>query len=45
MTQSQPLFGIVIPGRPLITDFQLVHSTKAMTLIEQPCFVNELTFF
>lgn len=42
---SQPLFGVVIPGRPLITDFQLLDSTKAIAVIEQPCFVNEITFF
>ncbi len=41
----QQLFGVVIPGRPLITDFTLVDSTKAVALIEQPSFVNEITFF
>ncbi len=45
MTSTQPLFGVVIPGRPLITEFQLVDSMKAVALIEQPCFVNEITFF
>lgn len=42
---SQPLFGVVIPGRPLITEFQLVDSMKAVAQIEQPRFVNEITFF
>ena len=42
---SQQLFGVVIPGRPLITDFKLVDSTKAVALIEQPGFINEITFF
>lgn len=45
MAGVQQLFGVVIPGRPLITEFQLVDSTKAIAYIEQPCFVNELTFF
>jgi protein Hikeshi len=40
-----PLFGIIIPGRPLISEFQLLDSTKAITIIEQPGMVSELTFF
>eukprot|EP00428_Durinskia_dybowskii_P065411 CAMPEP_0170386398 /NCGR_PEP_ID=MMETSP0117_2-20130122/17013_1 /TAXON_ID=400756 /ORGANISM="Durinskia baltica, Strain CSIRO CS-38" /LENGTH=163 /DNA_ID=CAMNT_0010642217 /DNA_START=87 /DNA_END=575 /DNA_ORIENTATION=+ len=42
---SQQLFGVVIPGRPVITDFQVVDATKAMAVIEQPATVTELTFF
>ncbi len=42
---GQQLFGLIIPGRPLITEFQLVDSTKAVTVLEQPSTVTELTFF
>ena len=42
---SQPLFGLVIPGRPIISDFNVVDSTKAVVLIEQPYTINEITFF
>lgn len=42
---SQPLFGVVIPGRPLITEFQPINATKAVAIIEQPCTVTEITFF
>ncbi len=42
---TSQLFGIVVPGRPVITEFQLVDSTKAMTMLEQPATVPELTFF
>jgi hypothetical protein len=45
MAAVQPLFGIVIPGRPLITEFQAVDSTKAVTVIDNPSFVTEITFF
>lgn len=42
---SPPLFGLVIPGRPLITEFQTIDNTKAVTIIESPGSVPELTFF
>lgn len=42
---STPLFGVVIPGRPAIFDFQLVDATKAVTIVEQPTTVTEITFF
>lgn len=42
---AQPLFGVVIPGRPLITEFQVVDATKAVAIVEQPASVTELTFF
>eukprot|EP00349_Pseudokeronopsis_sp_Brazil_P002159 CAMPEP_0202964564 /NCGR_PEP_ID=MMETSP1396-20130829/8645_1 /ASSEMBLY_ACC=CAM_ASM_000872 /TAXON_ID= /ORGANISM="Pseudokeronopsis sp., Strain Brazil" /LENGTH=183 /DNA_ID=CAMNT_0049686759 /DNA_START=128 /DNA_END=679 /DNA_ORIENTATION=- len=45
MAAVAPLFGIVIPGRPVITDFQVLDSTKAITLVESPQMVSELTFF
>ncbi len=45
MSVVAPLFGVIIPGRPLISEFQLVDSTKAITLVENPYMVAELTFF
>lgn len=42
---TQSLFGVVIPGRPVITEFQVVDATKAMTVVEQPAAVTEITFF
>jgi hypothetical protein len=42
---SQPLFGMVVPGRPLVTDFQLIDSTKAVAVLENPSGVSEITFF
>lgn len=45
MAAVQPLFGIIIPGRPLITEFQLIDNTKAMTVIDYPASIAELTFF
>ena len=39
------LFGVVIPGRPLLTGFQLISETKAITVIEEPLSVYEITFF
>jgi hypothetical protein len=45
MAAVQSLFGIVIPGRPLVTEFQLLDSTKAMTMLDNPAGVTEITFF
>jgi protein Hikeshi len=45
MTTLPPYFGIVIPGRPLITEFHAVDQTKAFTIIEQPATVPDLSFF
>ena len=42
---SSPLFGIVIPGHPIITDFKPISETKAVTLVPAPATVNEITFF
>jgi len=42
---AQPLFGIIIPGRQLITEFQPVDATKAITVVEHPSIINEITFF
>lgn len=45
MAAVAQLFGIIIPGRPLIADFQVLDSTKAVTVVEHPHMVSELTFF
>mmetsp|Transcript_4835 Transcript_4835/g.5310 ORF Transcript_4835/g.5310 Transcript_4835/m.5310 type:complete len:184 (-) Transcript_4835:43-594(-) len=45
MSSVQPLFGLVIPGRPLITEFQPIDPTKAITIVENPAIVTEITFF
>lgn len=45
MATVAPLFGIVIPGRSVITDFQVLDTTKAITVVENPQMVSELTFF
>mmetsp|Transcript_6860 Transcript_6860/g.14891 ORF Transcript_6860/g.14891 Transcript_6860/m.14891 type:complete len:203 (+) Transcript_6860:29-637(+) len=44
-TNMASLFGVVVPGRPLITEFQALDSTKAATLLENPGGVTEITFF
>jgi hypothetical protein len=38
-------FGVVAPGRPILTEFQPISETKAIVVIEQPFLVTELTFF
>lgn len=42
---AEALFGLIIPGRPLITNFQVLDCTKAVSVVEQPCTVSEITFF
>jgi hypothetical protein len=44
MTTPQ-FFGVVIPGRVVVTDFQVVDATKAVTVIESPGSVSDITFF
>ena len=39
------LFGVVVPGRPVMTDFQPVNETKCSAILEDPCSCNELVFF
>jgi len=39
------LFGVVVPGRPLITEFQPIDETKAISILEHPLSVAEITFF
>ena len=43
-TQVAP-FGLVIPGRPLITSFQLIDATKAIIQVDDPSSITEVTFF
>eukprot|EP01035_Chromulina_nebulosa_P021196 gene21196-27458_t len=45
MSSIPPYFGVVIPGRPVITDFQAIDNTKAITMIQQPSTVPEITMF
>ena len=42
---SVPIFGCVLPGQPLITEFTVVSPTKCITNIPNPGFVSDLTFF
>ena len=42
---AAPLFGVVIPGRPAIFEFQPIDQTKAVTVIQEPTTVTEITFF
>eukprot|EP01138_Halocafeteria_seosinensis_P015260 gb/GECG01015575.1/.p1 GENE.gb/GECG01015575.1/~~gb/GECG01015575.1/.p1 ORF type:complete len:117 (+),score=11.37 gb/GECG01015575.1/:1-351(+) len=39
------IFGIVIPGRPLITQFKQAGPNKFLTEIQQPATAGELTLF
>lgn len=39
------MFGVVIPGRPIITEFQTIDPTKAISIIDYPATVAEITFF
>ena len=38
-------FGIVAPGRPIVSDFTLVSQTRAVCILEDPKNVTELAFF
>ena len=42
---AQPLFGVVVPGRPVITEFQPLNETKAVAVLADPCSITEITFF
>jgi Protein of unknown function (DUF775) len=42
---AAPLFGVVIPGRPAIFDFRPIAETKAITVVQQPSTITEITFF
>ena len=44
---SVPLnhFGIVVPGRPVLTEFQQISECKCISFINDPCSVAEITFF
>ena len=45
MATTVSLFGVVIPGRPVITEFQPVSESKAVSIIQNPSTVTEITFF
>lgn len=45
MAASASLYGVVIPGRPLITEFQPVSESKAISIIQSPGTCTEITFF
>jgi hypothetical protein len=45
MSSSSSLFGVVIPGRPVITEFQVIDEKKCITFIESPSTVTDITFF
>lgn len=42
---SDNLFGLVIPGRPVITQFELISPSKASLFIPDPLSVTEIAFF
>ncbi|CAM9306553.1 unnamed protein product [Ectocarpus fasciculatus] len=42
---SQPLFGVVVPGRPVMTNFMPVDATKCIAELACPTDVSEVTFF
>ena len=42
---ATPLFGVVAPGRGVLTDFQTCSETRAVTMLADPCSIAELTFF
>lgn len=44
-SNSSPLFGVVVPGRPVITEFTPIESTKAVALLPEPSLIPDLTFF
>lgn len=39
------LFGVVVPGRPVITEFVPLSESKAVTTLPDPQSITELTFF
>ena len=38
-------FGLVIPGRPILVNFEMVDPTKCAATIERPGEVAEICFF
>lgn len=41
----QSLFGVVVPGRPLVTEWAALSESKCVTALIEPASVNEITFF
>ena len=42
---AAPLFGVVIAGRPVITDFAPVGDGRCVATVASPADVSELSFF
>lgn len=42
---SIPFFGVIAPGRPVITEFRAITETKCVVEFFDPTAVAELTFF
>mmetsp|Transcript_31521 Transcript_31521/g.101215 ORF Transcript_31521/g.101215 Transcript_31521/m.101215 type:complete len:189 (+) Transcript_31521:552-1118(+) len=38
-------FGVVIPGRPVLVEFEMIESTKSVATIVNPGEINEMCFF
>lgn len=45
MSGFVPLFGVVAAGRPVMTEFQTIDQSKAVTWLQDPTSIAELTFF
>ena len=41
----QSLFGVVVPGRPVATDWLMASETRCVSELLDPASVSELTFF
>lgn len=39
------MFGVVVPGRPVITEFTPINESKAVTMLQHPTLITEITFF
>uniref|UniRef100_A0A7S3NKR4 Hikeshi-like domain-containing protein n=1 Tax=Aureoumbra lagunensis TaxID=44058 RepID=A0A7S3NKR4_9STRA len=44
-TQLVQMFGVVIAGRPAVTDFTMVDASKCVTTLTAPGEVSEICFF
>mmetsp|Transcript_28723 Transcript_28723/g.91967 ORF Transcript_28723/g.91967 Transcript_28723/m.91967 type:complete len:187 (-) Transcript_28723:100-660(-) len=45
MASPPAQFGVVVPGRPVLTDFQPLDASKAVAFLENPGEIEEITFF
>ena len=39
-----PLFGVIVPGRPILTQFRQISNSKYEIEIAQPSSVSEIVF-